>query len=113
MTSEAVRTNSSCIVLGNSLSEFLRDVGLDPKTGRGKRGDARRLKAQMERLFRAKISFDYESGELERWKDMQVAPEGQFWWDYKNPDHGSFFDSWLDLDPRFFAAITATPVSDG
>jgi hypothetical protein len=40
LTSEAVRTKQRVLKLGNSLSQFMREVGLNPDTGGGKRGDA-------------------------------------------------------------------------
>ena len=41
--------------LGRSLAEFMREVGLNPDTGGGKRGDAKRLHNQMDRLFGSRI----------------------------------------------------------
>jgi hypothetical protein len=37
---------------------------------------------------------------------MQVAPEGELWWDPKRPDQGS----WIELGEKFFQAITTVPV---
>lgn len=114
MTTEAVRTKKRRLELGHSLSEFMREVGLDPNTGGGKRSDARRLQDQMRRLFKATISFDmrieeaYRSGEA--WLDMQVAPEGVLWWDAREPQQGTLWGSWIELGEKFFQAITAFPV---
>ena len=120
VTSEAVRTQSRRLVLSsadktnNSLSAFLRDVGLNPDTGRGKRGDAKRLQEQMMRLFRATISFEYAQGTASSegfaWLDMAVAPKGNFWWDIKNPEQRALFDSWIELSEDFYKAITANAV---
>lgn len=57
ITTEAVRTKSRRLELGNSLAGFMHELGLDPSRG-GPRSDARRLREQMERLFRAQISFE-------------------------------------------------------
>jgi hypothetical protein len=114
MTSEAVRTNNPKLELGNHLNEFLRIVGLDPKTGGGKRGDAKRLKEQMIRLFRAEISFEYSEGSQakggEAWLDMKVAPKGVLWWDFDQPEERLLFDSYIILGEDFFKAITKNPV---
>jgi hypothetical protein len=81
----------------------LREVGLNPKTGNGKRGDAKRLRAQMVRLFRAKISFDYDTSvrpaNSDAWLDMNVAPKGYLWWDFSQPDQPLLdgFESGLNL----------------
>ena len=114
MTSEAVRTNNPRLELGNHLNEFLREVGLDPKTGGGKRGDAKRLREQMFRLFRAEISFQYVEGtqkqSVEAWLDMKVAPKGVLWWDFEQPEERLLFDSYIVLGDEFFKAITSNPV---
>ena len=95
------------------LSEFMRDVGLDPSRG-GKRSDARRLQEQMRRLFRATISFDLAIDEPHRsgdaWLDMQIAPEGILWWDPRDPEQGTLWGSWVELGEKFYKAITAWPV---
>ena len=92
----------------------MREVGLDPNTGRRKRSDAKRLREQMQRLFRAIISFDValeeSSREGEGWLDMQVAPEGVLWWDPKNPDQSVLWGSWIELGEKFYNAIAAAPV---
>src|SRR5512137_114358 len=56
MTTEALRTKSPKLDLGDSLASFMEELGLDPSRG-GKRSDAYRLKDQMMRLFEASISF--------------------------------------------------------
>jgi hypothetical protein len=97
------------IKLGDTLNEFLRALGLD--TGRGKRGYARRLRQQMQRLFRCKISFEYSpSSGRHSWLDMQVADEAITWWDDENPDQPGLFQSEILLGEKFFKAITAAPV---
>jgi hypothetical protein len=114
LTTEALQTNSRKLELGNSLANFMRDIGLDPFTGRGKRGDSKRLQNQMERLFRAIISIEITNGESsvtgKRWLDMQVAPEGELWWDFKSPDQANLFGSWIELGEKFYEAIITTPV---
>jgi hypothetical protein len=112
---EAVQTKSRRLQLGRSLAAFIRQVGLNPDTGGGKRSDAKRLREQMQRLFRCHISFDQvvsdtDGTEGSRWRDMQVAPEGELWWDVKRPEQFGLFNSWIELGEKFFAAVTAAPV---
>lgn len=113
LNTEALQTKSRRIELGNSLADFMRQLGLDPSRG-GKRSDSHRLKDQMQRLFRARISFDtteeVADGEVDRWVDMQVAPKGQLWWDHKQPLQDDLFHSFIELGEDFFRAITAAPV---
>ena len=114
LTTEAVRTKRRRLELGHSLSSFMREVGLDPNTGGGKRSDARRLQDQMRRLFQATIGFHQTMEEAhrhgERWLNMQIAPEGELWWDIKRPEQGVLWGSWIELGEKFFQAITARPV---
>jgi hypothetical protein len=58
VTTEAVRTQSPVIELGDSLSWFLRDV-LDLQRGGGKRGSSTRVSEQMKRLFGSLITAQY------------------------------------------------------
>jgi hypothetical protein len=114
ITTEALRTKDRRLELGHSLSEFMREVGLDPNTGGGKRSDARRLQDQMRRLFKATISFhqamEEEHRRGERWLDMQVAPEGELWWDAHDPEQGTLWGSYVILGELFFKAITSAAV---
>lgn len=106
---EAVRTNNPRIELGKSLSNFIKKLGLDSSRG-GKRSDAKRLKEQMIRLFRATISFDQSDNGRDSWIDMQVAPKGMFCWDERHPDQEALWESYIQLGDVFFKAITSAPV---
>ena len=114
VTSEAMRTQNRRLELGNNLGQFLREVGLSRETGRGKRGDAKRLRDQMVRLFRSRISFEYSektaSAEGMGWVDMSVAPKGYLWWDFSQPEATTLFESWVELSEDFYKAITANAV---
>lgn len=116
MTTEAVRTKNPRLELGKSLTAFMRQIGLNPDNGGtgAKRSDARRLRDQMERLFKATISFvqtrEEEGRKGEAWLDMKVAPEGVLWWDEKQPEQGTLWGSWIELSKQFFNAIVAAPV---
>jgi hypothetical protein len=114
ITTEALRTKERRLELGESLAHFMREVGLSPDTGGGKRGDAKRLQEQMRRLFQAHISFLQEVQEQgatgEAWLDMKIAPRGILWWDVKNPEQGTLWKSWIELGETFFEAITSSPI---
>ena len=110
LTREVLHKKARRIELGRSLAEFMRALGLNPDTGGGVRGDAHRLRDQMERLFRSVLSLDVEDGNRQSWLDMQVAPKGEFWWDFKTPDQSGLFGSWIELGESFFEAIMASPV---
>jgi hypothetical protein len=112
ITTEAVRTKSRRIELGDSLSAFMRELGLVPTGGRY--GSISRLREQMNRLFRSKISFDVrqvsDDKKGQAWVDMQIATKGEFWWNYHQPDQPSLWKSWIELGESFYEAICAAPV---
>jgi Plasmid encoded RepA protein len=114
ITTEAVRTRKRRLELAHTLSEFMRQLDLDPSHG-GKRSDAHRLRDQMERLLRCRITFqestERPNGWVGRgWSDMQVAPDGYLWWNLKEPEQGTLWGSWIELGEKFFEAIIAAPV---
>jgi len=113
MTTEAVRTKSKRLELGDSLAGFMEELGLDSRHG-GKRSDAYRLKEQMNRLFEATISFTASMQEgfsegIDR-KRMVVAEDKVIWWNTKNPRQRAIWSSYVVLSDRFHEAITANPV---
>jgi len=113
LTTEALRTGNRKLVLGNSLAEFVRQLGLNPDNGStgAKRSDKRRLHDQMERLFHARLSFEYTGGPSQDWVRMEVAPKGKLWWDLKSPDEQLIlYESWIELGEEFFKAITEAPI---
>ena len=112
ITTETLRTQSRRLELGDSLGGFMRQLGMAPTGGRW--GTIPRLKTQMERLFRARITFETtadlgdQSGT--RWSDMPVAPNGELWWNHRRPDQGTLFGSWIELGEAFYASTIASPV---
>jgi len=110
LITEAIRTNSSHIELGSSLNNFMEKLGLDTSRG-GKRSDAKRIKEQMIRLFRATISFEQSSDNgRDSWIDMQVAPRGMLCWDERYPDQQALWESYIQLGEDFFNAVRSSPV---
>ena len=114
ITTEVIRTKSRRLELGRSLSQFMLKLGLNPLTGRGKRGDATRLRNQMERLFNALISFDRD---LDRGCDhgvarmnMAVVDNCEYWWHRSDTDENLLWGSWIEIGERFYNAIIAAPV---
>lgn len=115
ITTEAIRTKSRQLKLGRSLNDFMREVGLNPATGGGKRGDAARVRDQMMRLLNAAITFgavthDERGGEEIQRLNMQVATRQQLWWNLKRPEEPSLWESEVTLGEDFYQAITTAPV---
>lgn len=114
ITTEALRTKKRRLILGDTLADFMRDLGLDPQRG-GPRSDRWRLQDQLNRLLRARISFEHirqvEQGTGVRWRDMQIGEEAQLWWLPHQQDHQpALFESYIDLTERFYEAIISAPV---
>ena len=59
VSTEAVRTQSRELVLGRSLSKFMRTLGINSTSG-GVRGEQTRLRNQMKRLFGCTVSLLYQ-----------------------------------------------------
>lgn len=110
LVTEATQKKTRRIRLGHSLDAFMRDIGLNPRTGGGKRGDAARLQSQMERLFGAMISFHDEREHSRSWVNMPVTRSGTLWWDPARSQQDNLWESWVELGEDFYEAITAAPV---
>ena len=107
--SEAVRTQSRELVLGRSLYEFMRKLGMEDRSGSA-RGDRARLKGQMRRLFRSTISLVYTEGDVSASVSSLVADRTLFWWDTKQPDAPMLWDSTIRLGEEFFNEIIRHPI---
>ena len=108
LTSEAVRTKSPIITLGASLSEFMREIGLNPRNGTGDRSDTSRLREQMVRLFAAGISFRRIENTHARLGGLAIAKDLSLWW--TPTAQAPLIESYVQLDEDFFKAITTAPV---
>ena len=106
---ESVRTQSRELVLGRSLYEFMRKLGMEDRSG-GERGDRTRLRNQMDRLFAAQVSLIYEDKQQKLRVSSLVADRAEFWWDVKRPAAPVLWDSTIRLGEEFFNEIVAHPV---
>ena len=73
VSTEAVRTQSRELVLGRSLSDFMRTLGIGSDSG-GSRGELTRLRNQMRRLFNAHVQLVYEDKMGEASGQNGIAP---------------------------------------
>ena len=106
---EAVRTQSRELILGSSLSEFMRRLGIAP-VGGGPTGARTRLRNQMRRLFNANVRLIYEHEHGEQFVASAIADRGEFWWSERKPDEPVLFDSKIRLGEDFFNEIIRHPV---
>ena len=106
---EAVKTQSRELVLGRSLSKFMRELGMRDDSG-SPRGDRTRLRNQMKRLFACTVSLIYEDRSGFSRVSSLVADKHEFWWDPKRPEERTLWDSKLRLGEAFFHEIIRHPV---
>ena len=114
VTTEAVQTQSPVLVLGHSLSEFMRKLGMKDDSG-SRRGERIRLRNQMQRLFSATIQFVYEDREGDRThvRDTFTSPiarRSHLVWNPKRPNEPVLWESTVELGQDFFQDIIRHPV---
>ena len=107
--SEAVRTQRRDLVLGRSLYEFMRKLGLEDRSG-GRHGERARLKNQMRRLFSCSLQLVYADGDHEVLVSSFVTERAEFWWTMKRPEAPVLWDSTIRLGEEFFNEIIAHPI---
>ena len=104
LCTEAVKTQSRELVLGKSLSKFMRTLGIYNSGGKPQT----RLRNQMKRLFGCTVSMIYEDEHGEQFISSLIAERGEFWW--SKPDELSLWDSKIELGEKFFQEIIRNPV---
>ena len=103
---EAVRTQIQVLVLGRSLAKFMRELGV--YSGGGREGT--KLRNQMRRLFGCTVQLTYKDANVERFVNSPIAESGEYWWNPKQPDQPSLWDSKIELSEKFFNEIIRHPV---
>ena len=106
VSTEAVRTQSRELVLGRSLSVFMRTLGVYSSAG----GVATRLRNQMDRLFNAHVSLIYEDELRKATVNSLIARRTEFWWNPKRPAESTLWKSKIELSEDFFNEIIQHPV---
>ena len=106
ISTEAVRTQNRVLVLGDSLSDFMRSLGIYSSDGKA----YTRLRNQMDRLFNASVRLIYEDEHGKRFVSSAIADRGEFWWNPKRPNERVLWDSKIRLGEDFFNEIVRHPV---
>ena len=106
VSTEAVRTQSRELVLGKSLSEFMRTLGIYNSGG----NPQTRLRNQMRRLFGCTVSLIYEDKSGFARVSSLVADKHEFWWNERKPSEPVLFNSKIRLGEDFFNEIINHPV---
>jgi hypothetical protein len=108
ISTEAVRTKDRNLILGRTLSFFLSELDLIPSGGRW--GTITRLKEQMRSLFGSFISCTYDDGNNWAVRNINPISKADLWWNPKQPNQATIFESTLTLNEDFFKEIINCPV---
>ena len=108
MATEAIKTKDRNLLLGSTLTSFMKKLDLIPKSGR--LGTIARFKDQMQRLFSSSVSCTYDDGK--NWAIQNVVPvsRSKLWWNpVENAENSKFFESTVTLNGDFFNEIINNP----
>lgn len=108
IATETVRTRERVLVLGDTLSQFMRELGLSP-TG-GKRGDITRLREQMRRLFSCSITCLYRDDKRDTGMGFRIAKGYDLWWHPQNTEQAGLWQSTLTVSEEFYEEILSAPI---
>ena len=110
ISTEAVRTQNRELILGRSLSEFMRKLEILSSDSGGAWGIRTRLRNQMRRLFRCTVSLIYEDERGDASVSSLVAARTEFWWNERKSDQSSLWESKIYLGEQFFNEIINHPI---
>ena len=106
---EVVRTQGRVLILGSSLSDFMRKLEIHPQSG-GRNGVRTRLRNQMKRLFDCTVKLIYENERGKATVNSLIASRTEFWWNEHKPDQFSLWESKIELGEDLFNEIISHPV---
>ena len=108
LTTEAVKTQSRELELGDSMSAFMAELGLSRQGG--PRGDITRLKNQARRLFASTITASYEDKDKTADIGYRLADSSMLWWNAPHPAQAGLWKSTVTLSQPFFREVLDRPV---
>ena len=103
---EAVQKQSRVLILGESVAEFMRKLGIYSTSGR----KYSRLREQMRRLFNVHVQLVYEDEHGEATVNSLIARRTELWWNPRRPDDRTLWDNKIELSQDFFNEIISHPV---
>ena len=107
VSTEAVRTQSRVLILGDSLSDFMRELGVYSRGG-GNVGI--KLRNQMKWLFDCTVKLTYKGERSEASVKAVIADRTAFWWNERKPGERTLWNSKIELSEKFFNEIISHPV---
>ena len=106
VSTEAVKTQRRELILGKSLSDFMRELGIYAGGGNAHT----KLRNQMKRLFGCTVSLIYEDKNGQATVNALIARRTEFWWNERKPDQPMLWESKIELSEDFFNEIINHPV---
>ena len=98
------------IPLGHSMNHFLQAIGIHGRGTGGKKGTLSIVREQLLRLADARVTVKEDDGVRARGKHTQIMDEWDLWFDARDPNQGSFIESYIKLTPQFFQHIVEAPI---
>ena len=105
VTTEAVRTKSRVLLLGNCYGEWLRALGVEPGGQQ-----YRRYQQGAASLFGTTITCTLINDRGVALTGTRIADNAELWWDPKAPDQLGLWSSTVELTERFYASLVDRPV---
>jgi len=102
-----VKTGERRIEFKSYFRTFLKEIGYVAKPNVRQ---AKTLHNSLERLFNATITYEYADGEKRARQQFAIAPKSVLFWNYKTPDQGSLWDSFIEISSDFRSSILDAPI---
>ena len=98
ISTEAVRTQSSELVLGRSLAKFMKTLGVY-SSGGGR--EQIKLRNQIEAALQRSYPVALRGSARRSTVNAVIARRTEFWWNERKPDQPSLWDSKIELSEDF------------
>lgn len=105
LTTEAVRTKSRELELGDSMAAFMAELGMSRQGS-----NIASLKNQTRRLFNATVSASYTDGKGFADMGYRLADKTTLWWQPNDHEQAGLWKSTVTLSETFFNEIIDKPV---
>ena len=112
LSTEAVKKQSKEILLGNSLADFMRNLGFSSFSG-GSHGNISRLKDAMRSLFSSMITVTWENTDEMFSKNMMLVAQTSInyrYWNVKTIEQRNLWESHIELTEEFYKEIVEKPI---
>lgn len=104
LSSQAIRQNSATIEIADSLSAFMRDMGLEVRGG--PRGTIQPFKDQMNALAACRMEMSAWDGQRARTIDAKPFNKVEVWFP-RHPDERMLWPTTVTFSDEFFASLKA------